>query len=211
MIEGPVTNLTKFGAFVQLAEGIEGMIHVSEISAEKRINHPQEVLKSGQVVQAQVLAIDPEKRNIRLSMKQLVPTGLDEYLAEHKEGDIVTGRIIEVPATAQESNWGKASRHPWVRSSPRPAARREGFQSWNGSWTRIVSSRSGLVDSNATGASISSSIRRTYLIACAGRSAQERAPPVVLVPALDRLVDRLDARLRGLRGRQVVDALAVEP
>ncbi|MFY9674508.1 MAG: 30S ribosomal protein S1 [Terriglobales bacterium] len=96
VIEGPVTNIMKFGAFVQLAEGIEGMIHVSEISAEKRINHPQEVLKSGQIVQAQVLAIDPEKRNIRLSMKQLVPTGLDEYLAEHKEGDTVTGRIIEV-------------------------------------------------------------------------------------------------------------------
>jgi len=96
VIEGPVTNLTKFGAFVQLAEGIEGMIHVSEITAEKRINHPQEILKSGQVVQAQVLAIDPEKRNIRLSMKQLVPTGLDEYLAEHTEGDTVTGRIIDV-------------------------------------------------------------------------------------------------------------------
>jgi small subunit ribosomal protein S1 len=96
VIEGPVTNITKFGAFVQLAEGIEGMIHVSEISAEKRINHPQEVLKSGQIVQAQVLAIDSEKRNIRLSMKQLVPTGLDEYLAEHKEGDVVTGRIIDV-------------------------------------------------------------------------------------------------------------------
>ncbi|HTR26140.1 MAG TPA: 30S ribosomal protein S1 [Terriglobales bacterium] len=96
VIEGPVTNITKFGAFVQLAEGIEGMIHVSEISAEKRINHPQDVLKSGQIVQAQILAIDPEKRIIRLSMKQLVPTGLDEYLAEHKEGDRVTGRIIDV-------------------------------------------------------------------------------------------------------------------
>jgi len=96
VIEGPVTNITKFGAFVQLAEGIEGMIHVSEISAEKRINHPQDVLKAGQVVQAQILAIDPEKRIIRLSMKQLVPTGLDEYLEEHKEGDKVTGRIIDV-------------------------------------------------------------------------------------------------------------------
>src|ERR1700690_2051493 len=96
VIEGPVTNITKFGAFVQLAEGIEGMIHVSEISAEKRINHPQDVLKTGQVVQPQVLAIDPEKRNIRLSMKQLVPARLDEYLAEHKEGDLVTGRIIDV-------------------------------------------------------------------------------------------------------------------
>ncbi len=96
VIEGPVTNLTKFGAFVQLTEGVEGMIHVSEISAEKRINHPQEVLRNGQVVKAQVLALDTEKRMIRLSMKQLVPTGLDEYLAEHKEGDVVTGRIVEV-------------------------------------------------------------------------------------------------------------------
>jgi small subunit ribosomal protein S1 len=96
VIEGPVTSLTKFGAFVQLAEGVEGMIHVSEISAGKRINHPQEVLKAGQVVKAQVLALDTAKRLIRLSMKQLVPTGLDEYLAEHKEGDIVTGRMVEV-------------------------------------------------------------------------------------------------------------------
>jgi small subunit ribosomal protein S1 len=96
VIEGPVTSLTKFGVFVQLTEGVEGMIHVSEISAEKRINHPQEVLRAGQVVKAQVLALDPEKRLIRLSMKQLVPTGLDEYLAEHKEGDIVTGRMTEI-------------------------------------------------------------------------------------------------------------------
>jgi small subunit ribosomal protein S1 len=88
--------LTKFGAFVQLTEGVEGMIHVSEISAEKRINHPQEVLKAGQVVKAQVLALDTGKRIIRLSMKQMVPTGLDEYLAEHKEGDIVTGRMVDV-------------------------------------------------------------------------------------------------------------------
>ncbi len=72
------------------------MIHVSEISAEKRINHPQEVLKVGQVVKAQVLAIDKERRLVRLGMKQLVPTGLDEYIAEHKSGDTVSGRVIEV-------------------------------------------------------------------------------------------------------------------
>ncbi len=95
VIEGPVTSIMKFGAFVQLAEGIEGMVHVSEISAEKRIEHPQDVLKVGQVVQAQVLELDLEKRQLRLSMKQLVPTGLDEYIAEHKIGDVVTGRLIE--------------------------------------------------------------------------------------------------------------------
>jgi len=54
------------------------------------------VLRAGQVVKAQVLALDPEKRLIRLSMKQLVPSGLDEFLAEHKEGDIVTGRMVEI-------------------------------------------------------------------------------------------------------------------
>jgi small subunit ribosomal protein S1 len=96
VIEGPVVSITKFGAFVQLSEGVEGMIHVSEMSADKRINHPQEVLRVGQLVKAQVLAVDTEKRQLRLSMKQLVPSGLDEYIAEHKEGDMVTGRMIEV-------------------------------------------------------------------------------------------------------------------
>jgi small subunit ribosomal protein S1 len=95
-IEGPVISITKFGAFVQLSEGVEGMIHISEMSADKRINHPQEVVKLGHLVRAQVLAVDIEKRQLRLSMKQLVPSGLDEYIAEHKEGDVVIGRIIEV-------------------------------------------------------------------------------------------------------------------
>src|SRR5271169_209384 len=95
-VEGPVISITKFGAFVQLTEGVEGMIHISDMSAEKRINHPQEVLKVGQLVRAQVLAIDNQKRQMRLGMKQLVPSGIDEYIAEHKEGDVVSGRIIEV-------------------------------------------------------------------------------------------------------------------
>jgi small subunit ribosomal protein S1 len=96
VIEGPVVSVTKFGAFVQLSEGVEGMIHVSEMSADKHINHPQDVVRLGQVVKAQILAIDSEKRQMRLSMKQLVPTGLDEYLAEHKPGDLVTGRVVEI-------------------------------------------------------------------------------------------------------------------
>ena len=94
-VEGPVVSITNFGAFLKLADGVEGMVHVSEISAEKRINHPRDVLKVGQVVKAQVLAIDKEKRQMRLSMKQLVPSSLDEYIAEHKEGDVVTGRVIQ--------------------------------------------------------------------------------------------------------------------
>ena len=95
VIEGPVTNLTKFGAFVQVAEGVEGMVHISDLSAEKRINHPSDMLRVGQVVKAQLLAIDSEKRQLRLGMKQLIPSGLDEYIAEHQAGDLVTGRLME--------------------------------------------------------------------------------------------------------------------
>ncbi|MGA8727757.1 MAG: 30S ribosomal protein S1 [Terracidiphilus sp.] len=95
-IEGPVTKLMNFGAFVQIAEGIEGLVHVSEISAEKRINHPQDALRAGQIVKAQILAIDLEKRQIKLSMKQLIPTSIDEYIAEHKAGDVVSGRVVDL-------------------------------------------------------------------------------------------------------------------
>ncbi|HTX42328.1 MAG TPA: 30S ribosomal protein S1 [Acidobacteriaceae bacterium] len=94
-VEGPVTKLEKFGAFVQMAEGVEGLVHISEITAERRLHHPQDALKVGQVVRAQVLAIDAEKRQAKLSMKQLVPTSLDEYLAEHKIGDVVSGRVVD--------------------------------------------------------------------------------------------------------------------
>jgi small subunit ribosomal protein S1 len=94
-VEGPVTKLMKFGAFVQIAEGIEGLVHISEIVADRRLNHPSEVLHAGQIVNAQVLAIDTEKRQIKLSMKQLIPTSIDEYIAEHKTGDVVSGRVVE--------------------------------------------------------------------------------------------------------------------
>jgi small subunit ribosomal protein S1 len=95
-IEGPVTSFTKFGAFVQLADGVEGMVHVSEISAEKHIHHPQDVLHLGQVVKVQVLEVDKAKRQLRLSMKQRTSVTVDEYLAEHPVGSVVTGRILEV-------------------------------------------------------------------------------------------------------------------
>jgi small subunit ribosomal protein S1 len=95
VVEGPVTSLTKFGAFVELADGIEGMIHIGDMSAEKRLNHPQEMFRVGQQAKAQVLEVDAEKRRVRLGVKQMEPTVLDEYLAEHKQGDVVTGRIVE--------------------------------------------------------------------------------------------------------------------
>jgi small subunit ribosomal protein S1 len=96
VVEGPVVNLTKFGAFVDLGNGIEGMIHIGDISREKRLDHPRQALNAGQTVKAQVLEVDREKRRIRLGMKQLEPTSADEYLNEHKAGEVVSGRVVEV-------------------------------------------------------------------------------------------------------------------
>jgi small subunit ribosomal protein S1 len=98
-VEGPVTKIMNFGAFVQIADGVEGLVHISEIVADRRLNHPSDVLRAGQIVKAQVLAIDPEKRQIKLSMKQLIPTDIDEYIAEHKAGDEVSGRVVEQSGT----------------------------------------------------------------------------------------------------------------
>jgi small subunit ribosomal protein S1 len=95
-VEGPVSSLAKFGAFVQVAEGVEGLVHIGDITAEKRINHPQDVLKVGQRVKAVVLEVDTEKRRLKLGMKQLIPTSIDEYLAERHVGDVVSGRIVEI-------------------------------------------------------------------------------------------------------------------
>src|SRR6266496_4041185 len=106
-VEGPIVSLTKFGAFVQVAEGIEGMVHVSDISGEKRINHPQDVLKVGHLVKALVLELDAEKRRLKLGMKQLVPTSIDEYVAEHQQGDSVSGRVVEVSGGSAQVELGE--------------------------------------------------------------------------------------------------------
>jgi small subunit ribosomal protein S1 len=96
--EGPVTSMAKFGAFIDLGDGVEGMIHIGDISAdkEKRLGHPNEVLKMGEKVRAQVLEADKDRRRLRLGIKQLVPTSVDEYITESKAGDTVSGRIVNV-------------------------------------------------------------------------------------------------------------------
>ena len=121
-IQGPVTSLMKFGAFVQLSEGVEGMVHVSEIVADRRIGQPAEVLRVSQIVKALVIGVDPEKRQMKLSMKQLVPTSIDEYLAEHKEGDVVTGRLVDESGTRAELGEGI---HAACKAGPATTAKQE--------------------------------------------------------------------------------------
>jgi small subunit ribosomal protein S1 len=95
VVEAPVVSLADFGAFVDLGDGVQGMIHVGDITREKRIQHPKEVLETGKVVKAQVLEVDKEKRRIRLSMKNLEPTSADLFIAEHPVGETLMGRVVE--------------------------------------------------------------------------------------------------------------------
>jgi small subunit ribosomal protein S1 len=95
-VEGPITNIAPFGAFVDLGDGIEGMIHIGDITNERRLDHPREMLAKGQTVRAVVLEMDRDKRRIRLGMKQLEPTKADHYIAEHQPGETVSGRVAEV-------------------------------------------------------------------------------------------------------------------
>ena len=113
-----------FGAFVQIAEGVDGLVHISEIVADRRLNHPSDVLRAGQIVQAQILAIDSEKRQIKLSMKQLVPTSIDEYIAEHKVGDTVSGRVVDLSAKLTVVELGEG-----IRATCRSAGRTGGTPS----------------------------------------------------------------------------------
>jgi small subunit ribosomal protein S1 len=99
-VEGTVRNIAKFGAFVELLEGVEGLLHISDITKEKRLNHPNEMLKVGQTIKAVVLEMDRDKRRLKIGMKQLEPDSQDEVIAELKAGDSVTGRVVRVEGQA---------------------------------------------------------------------------------------------------------------
>ena len=95
-VDGTVGSLTPFGAFIDLGNGIEGMIHISDITNEKRLDHPKDKLAKGQAVKAVVLEVDRERRRVKLGMKQLEPTTVDHYISEHQAGETVSGRLVEV-------------------------------------------------------------------------------------------------------------------
>ena len=95
-IHGTVRNLTDFGAFVEIEEGIDGLIHVSDMSWGRRVKHPSEVLKKGDEVQAVLTAIDVENRRISLSIKEFRPNEWEEFSAKHQPGDVVDGTVAKV-------------------------------------------------------------------------------------------------------------------
>jgi small subunit ribosomal protein S1 len=95
-IKGKVRNLTEFGAFVEVEEDIDGLIHISDMSWSKRIKHPSEVLKKGDVVEAMVLSIDAENQRLSLGLKQLATDIWDDFFSRHNVGQIVEGKVTRM-------------------------------------------------------------------------------------------------------------------
>jgi small subunit ribosomal protein S1 len=95
-ITGKVRNLTDFGAFVEIEEGVDGLIHVSDMSWTKRIKHPSEVLKKGDEVRATITHIDPENRRISLSIKEFMPNEWEEFKKKHQVGSVIEGTVTRI-------------------------------------------------------------------------------------------------------------------
>ncbi|MBV9073350.1 MAG: 30S ribosomal protein S1 [Acidobacteria bacterium] len=94
VVEGRVRNLTDFGAFIEIEDGIDGLVHVSNLSWTKRVKHPSEVLKKGEKVKAQVLAIEPDHRRLSLGIKQMQPDVWETFFDTHRIGDVVHGKVL---------------------------------------------------------------------------------------------------------------------
>ncbi len=95
-VEGRVRNLTDFGAFIEIEDGIDGLVHVSNLSWTKRVKHPSEVLKKGDRVKAIVLGIEPENRRLSLGIKQLQPDVWETFFQQHRVGDVVHGKVLRL-------------------------------------------------------------------------------------------------------------------
>ncbi|HEY0758896.1 MAG TPA: 30S ribosomal protein S1 [Acidisarcina sp.] len=94
IVEGRVRNLTDFGAFIEIEDGIDGLVHVSNLSWTKRVKHPSEILKKGEKVRAVVLGVEPENRRLSLGIKQLQPDVWEMFFAQHRVGDVVKGKVL---------------------------------------------------------------------------------------------------------------------
>jgi small subunit ribosomal protein S1 len=94
IVEGRVRNLTDFGAFIEIEDGIDGLVHVSNLSWTKRVKHPSEVLKKGEKLRAVVLGVEPENRRLSLGIKQLLPDVWETFFAQHRVGDVVKGKVL---------------------------------------------------------------------------------------------------------------------
>ena len=96
IVEGEIRNLTEFGAFLQITDEIDGLIHVSDMSWTKRVKHPNEVLEVGDSVKARITSIDVENQRVSLSIKEFLPNEWESFIGDHHVGDTISGRVVNV-------------------------------------------------------------------------------------------------------------------
>lgn len=96
VVEGRVRNMTDFGAFIEIEEGIDGLVHISDLSWTKRVKHPSEVLRKGSIVQAVILAIDAGHKRLSLGIKQLQPDAWETFFQRHHVNDTVNGQVLRL-------------------------------------------------------------------------------------------------------------------
>jgi small subunit ribosomal protein S1 len=96
VVEGRVRNMTEFGAFIEIEEGIDGLVHISDLSWTKRVKHPSEVLRKGSMVQAVILAIDAGHKRLSLGVKQLQPDAWETFFQQHHVNDSVHGKVLRL-------------------------------------------------------------------------------------------------------------------
>lgn len=96
VVEGRVRNMTDFGAFIEIEEGIDGLVHISDLSWTKRIKHPSEVLRKGSIVQAVILGIDAKQKRLSLGIKQLQPDAWESFFQQHHVNDSIGGKVLRL-------------------------------------------------------------------------------------------------------------------
>ncbi len=96
IVEGRVRNLTDFGAFIEIEDGIDGLVHISDFSWTRRIKHPSEVVKKGEKVRAKILSIDVDNRRLSLGIRQLEPDSWENFFTNHQLGDVLPGRVVRL-------------------------------------------------------------------------------------------------------------------
>ena len=96
VITGKVRNVTDFGVFVEVEDGIDGLVHVSDMSWTKRVKHPSELFKKGDEVQAVILSIDAANQKLSLGIKQLEPDRWEDWFSRHNVGDVVRGNVVRI-------------------------------------------------------------------------------------------------------------------
>ena len=96
IVTGKVRNLTDFGAFIEVEEGVEGLVHISDLSWTKKVKHPSELLKKGDEVSAVVLSVDAENQRLSLGTKQMEPDKWEEFFSQHQVDDVLSGTIVRL-------------------------------------------------------------------------------------------------------------------